>query len=82
MELEYFFNGIELRDGLYPRARVMVMAKVGTLPADMALPRIDITLPIGHLEAPTGELAQAALQAARQLLNEQALSDWVNAQSG
>lgn len=83
MEFEYFFNGIEMSDGEYPSAKVLVRAKIEMVPEELMCPRIDITLPISARQSASAlsEIAQAALQSARSLLNERAIADWVEAQS-
>lgn len=82
MKLEYFFNGIDMSDGKYPAARVLVRATPESTPTELMCPRIEITLPISAAlaESALSEISQAALQSAHQLLNEKVLADWVASQ--
>jgi hypothetical protein len=79
MKLEYFFNGIEISDGKYPAAKVLVRATPESTPEELMCPRIEISLPISdrQCESAVFEIARSALQSARQLLNEKVLADWV-----
>ena len=83
MELEYFFNGIEIGDGKYQAAKVLVRATLESTPKELMCPRIELTLPIStrQCESSVFEIARSALQLAKELLNEKALADWVAAQA-
>lgn len=79
MELDFVFEGIELSGGQYPRARVRVQQVDPQQDEGLALVRIDITLPIRHLDASTAACRDAALRCAQQLVNQQVLQDWLDA---
>lgn len=80
MDLHFSFLGIELAaDGMHARAKVRAQPDEADVPAGLAVPRIDITVPLttGHLALPTAGLAAQTLQAARRFVNPQAVADWV-----
>lgn len=78
MNFTYAFTGLHFADdGTYPR--VKVLATTTDVPAGMAFPRIEITLPLtaATRDATCPQIAAQALQTARQLLNESALQAWL-----
>jgi hypothetical protein len=80
MELNLVFLGVEFSaDSTHPRAKLRLVADAATVPEHLAVPRVDISLPLtnAHLALPIGELASRTRQAARQFVNPEAIADWV-----
>jgi hypothetical protein len=80
MELNLVFLGVDFSaDSTHPRARLRLAADEATLPTHMAVPRVEISIPLtnAHLALPIAAIASQTRQAARQFVNQQAIEDWV-----
>ena len=86
MKLEYVFQGIETSHGKYPRAIVTVgpdRESQDEIPAHLCMPSMRLTLPLSSksLEQSLAATSAQAIEAARTLVNESALADWLRTQS-
>ena len=80
MKLTYTFEGINSKDGQFPRGMVAAQFPLDEVPRELANFTVKISFPINDLEAPVSAVAQRALAAARSLLNESVAVQWVSSQ--